>query len=330
MIKFSASPRKVWAVAEAERLAYGYLFNPTFATETSLIEPLPHQRIAVYKHLLQHQRLRFLLADDAGAGKTIMTGLYIREMLSRRLIHRVLIVSPAGLLGNWQREMNKLFSLPFRIATGNEAKSTNPFIGENSNLLIVSVDTLVGERMFSRLQESPVIPYDLVIFDEAHKLSADREPDFYIRKIKRYQLAEALVGINDDENCQLEWTCQHLLLLTATPHQGKDFPYYYLWRLLEPEVLSTYDAFNTYPPASRQQHFMRRTKEEMVRFDGTLIYPMRISDTLSYELTQGEISEQTLYEKTTHYIENYYNRAQILNRSAAKLAMSVFQRRSLA
>ena len=138
------------------------------------------------------------------------------------------------------------------------------------------------------------------------------------------------MGINDDENCQLEWTCQHLLLLTATPHQGKDFPYYYLWRLLEPEVLSTYDAFNTYPPASRQQHFMRRTKEEMVRFDGTLIYPMRISDTLSYELTQGEISEQTLYEKTTHYIENYYNRAQILNRSAAKLAMSVFQRRSLA
>jgi SNF2 family DNA or RNA helicase len=111
IIDFSAHPRQVWAIAEAERLGYGYLFNPTFATETSLIEPLPHQRIAVYKYLLKSHRLRFLLADDAGAGKTIMTGLYIREMLSRRLINRVIVIPPAGLMGNWQREMNKLFSL---------------------------------------------------------------------------------------------------------------------------------------------------------------------------------------------------------------------------
>lgn len=327
-IDFATGPEIVWVVAEGERLTYGHLFNPTFATETSLIEPLPHQRIAVYEHLLKQTRLRFLLADDAGAGKTIMAGLYIREMLSRRLIRRVLIAPPAGLVGNWKREMKTLFSLPFRIIVGSEAKSGNPFIGADSDLLIISVDTLAGERMFSRLQEPDVVPYDLVIFDEAHKLSADREPDFYIRKTNRYQLAEALVKIDtEDTRWQLGWSCQHLLLLSATPHMGKEFPYYCLWRLLEPEVLSTPDAFNAYPLAARCRHFIRRTKEEMVRFDGSPIYPMRLSDTLSYNLTQGEISEQTLYDETTNYIQTYYNRARILNSSAARLAMSIFQRR---
>lgn len=257
-----------------------------------------------------------------------MTGLYIRELLSRRLIRRVLIVPPAGLVGNWEREMKALFSLTFRIASGSEAKSNNPFIGVDSDLLIISVDTLAGERMFSRLCEPEVLPYDLVIFDEAHKLSADREPDFYIRKTQRYQLAEALAGIEtEDERWQMTWSCRHLLLLTATPHMGKDFPYYFLWRLLEPAVLSTFEAFNSYPLEVRQRYFLRRTKEEMVRYDASPIYPMRISDTLSYELTQGVVSEQTLYDETTHYIQFFYNRAQILNRSAAKLAMSVFQRR---
>ena len=114
-IDFSAAPEVVRVIAEGERLRYGHLFNPSFATEISLIDPLPHQRIAVYEHMLKQTRLRFLLADDAGAGKTIMAGLYIREMLARRLLHRVLIVPPAGLVGNWQRELRTLFSLPFRV-----------------------------------------------------------------------------------------------------------------------------------------------------------------------------------------------------------------------
>ena len=105
---------------------------------------------------------------------------------------------------------------------------------------------------------------------------------------------------------------------------GKDFPYYALWRLLEPEVLSTVDAFNAYPADARRRHFIRRTKEEMVSFDGKRIYPSRVSDTLSYDLSQGEISEQALYDRTTDYIDHYYNRARILNRSAARFAMSVF------
>ena len=328
IVDFRAAPDAVKAVAEAERLSFGHLFNPAFATEISLIDPLPHQRIAVYGQMLGQPRLRFLLADDAGAGKTIMAGLYIREMFTRRLVRRVLIVPPAGLIGNWRREMATLFGLPFRLITGADARTDNPFLGPESNLLIVSVDTLAGPRMFARLQEPAVLPYDLVIFDEAHKLSARRDPDGTFRPTDRYCLAQAIAGIRDAHpRWALGWSAHHLLLLTATPHMGKDYPYYCLWRLLEPEILSTPDAFSAYPNDARRRHFIRRTKEEMIRFDGSRIYPTRISDTLSYDLTQGDVSEQRLYDETTSYIETYYNRARILNRSAARLAMSVFQRR---
>jgi len=325
---FTSDPEIVRIVAEGHRLTYGHLFNPAFATEISRIDPLPHQRIAVYEHMLSQPRLRFLLADDAGAGKTIMSGLYIREMLTRRLIRRVLIVPPSGLVGNWEREMRQLFSLPFRIIRGGEARTGNPFKGPASDLLIVSIDTLAGDRMLSRLQEWGVEPYELVIFDEAHKLSARQDPDGTFRATDRYLLAEILAGINNESpRWQLDWSARHLLLLTATPHMGKDFPYYCLWRLLEPEVLSTFTAFSSYPKSARDVHFIRRTKEEMVRYDGTRIYPERISDTLSYDLSKGEPSEQALYDTTTHYIQTYYNKARLLNRSAVCFAMSILQRR---
>lgn len=333
-LDFSAPSDVILTITEGYRLAYGHQYNPSFATETSAIDPLPHQRIAVYEHMRSQPRLRFLLADDAGAGKTIMSGLYIREMLARRLIHRILIVPPAGLVGNWERELRTLFGLHFQIISGTDVRNGNPFTEENSNLIIISIDTLAGDRAFSRLQESSVQPYDLVIFDEAHKLSADREPDFHVRKTDRYRLAEALAGVRSDHarpeeinRWRLSWAVQHVILLTATPHMGKDFPYYCLWRLLEPEALATFDAFNVYPADARARHFIRRTKEEMVRFDGSPIYPTRISDTLSYELSQGKVSEQALYDLATGYIEYYYNRSRILNRSAARLAMSIFQRR---
>jgi hypothetical protein len=276
---FSTDPELVRVVAEGHRLAFGHQVNPTFAVETALIDPLPHQRIAVYQHLLPQSRLRFLLADDAGAGKTIMAGLYQCEMLARRLVRRILVVPPAGLVGNWESELRKLFGLPFRIVAGSEARAGNPFTGPNSDLVIVSVDTLSGERMFGRLKDPATEPYDLVIFDECHKLAADRQPDFTIRKTDRYRLAEALSGVpTDDERWSLGWHCHHVLLLSATPHMGKDYPYYCLWRLLEPEALATVDAFHAYPADARRRHFIRRTKEEMVYFSGKRIYPKRVSD----------------------------------------------------
>jgi len=327
-VDFLAPADPVRLVTEAERLSFGHLANPAFATEISLIDPLPHQRIAVYEHMLRQPRLRFLLADDAGAGKTIMAGLYVREMLARRVIRRVLIIPPAGLVGNWERELRTLFSLEFRIVRGAAARSTNPFAGSDGDRVICSLDTLRQDQAFSRLQEEEVEPYDLVIFDEAHKLSADREPDLTIRKTDRYKLAEALAGVlQSDARWALPWAAHHLLLLTATPHMGKDFPYFALWRLLEPEALATVDAFNAFPPEARAKNFIRRTKEEMVRFDGKPLYPRRETNTLSYDLSQGTVSEQALYDDTTAYMEAFYNKARILNRSAAKLAMSVFQRR---
>jgi hypothetical protein len=129
-----------------------------------------------------------------------------------------------------------------------------------------------------------------------------------------------------DHGC-LGWSAHHLLLLTATPHMGKPFPYYCLWRLLEPEIFSTETAFGSFPADDRKKYFARRVKEEMVDLRGAPLYPLRVCDTHSYELSQGPLSEQELYDKTTAYIRHFYNQARLLNRSAARFAMTIFQRR---
>lgn len=330
-VDFMGDGLAVRAMVEGERLAFGHLANPAFATEVSKIDPLPHQRIAVYEHMLRQPRLRFLLADDAGAGKTIMTGLYIREMLARRLIQRILVVPPAGLVGNWQSEMRELFGMEFVVLTGADmaARNSNPFsTGANADRVICSVDTLRGDRAFSRLAEAEVAPYDLVVFDEAHKLSARQDADLTIRRSARYELAEALAGVaNRKSEWNLGWSARHLLLLTATPHMGKDYPFFALWKLLDPQTFSTIDAFQAMPRESRERFFIRRTKEEMVTFDGKPLYPKRNADTFSYDLTQGPVSEQALYDQTTEYLRHIYNRAKMLNKTAAQLALGVFQRR---
>lgn len=243
-LDFGGRPEALRSVVDGERLRFAYQSNPTFAMEISRIEPLPHQHIAVYEHMLPQPRLRFLLADDAGAGKTIMTGLYVREMLSRGLLRRILIVSPAGLVGNWQRELRRLFQLDFRIVTGADAADDNPFAGRDGDQVIVSVDTLARGRAFDRLGEADTEAYDLVVFDEAHKLSARRDVGYRIRKTQRYQLTEAIAGVSEAQaDWTLPWETHHLLLLTATPHMGKNFRYYCLWRLLQPDALPTQEAF---------------------------------------------------------------------------------------
>ena len=311
---FQADANLVRLIAEAHRLRHAYLFNPIFATETSLIDPLPHQFIAVYDHLLKHFPLRFLLADDAGAGKTIMTGLYIQELLLRQQVERVMIVPPAGLIGNWERELRVGFRLQFSILTSAGAAHTNPFVGTQNRLAIVSLDTLRQERMQEYLVEAQ--PYDLIVFDEAHKLSANFESDGTIRKSKRYQLAEK-IALQE----------KNLLLLTATPHMGKDDAYYFLWRLLLPEHLTAQKAFRRMSDSEKSNHLLRRMKEEMVNFEGKPIYPPRYSRTIAYPLKRGEISEQSLYDAVTEYCETYFDLAGQYNRMAAKMAMMVLQRR---
>ena len=309
-LDFAGDPEAVAAVAEALRLAHGHQFNPAFASETARIDPLPHQRIAVYEHMLPREPLRFLLADDASAGKTVMTGLYIREALARGHLRRVLIVPPAGLVGNWERELRTLFGLRFCIVSGSDLKAGNPFRGAHGDLVIVSLDTLVGEEMFGALREAGVAPYDLVVFDEAHKLSASTH-NHRTRKSRRYELAEALAGGGAPAArfAGLGWSARHLLLLTATPHMGKESPYHHLWRLLDPHIFSTVEALHAFPRAVRGRHFIRRAKEEMVGLDGRPLYRRRTCDTFSYDLTPGPQGEQALYDLTAAYLRRIYDRA---------------------
>ena len=321
-LDFAGDPEAVLAIAEAWRLIYGHQFNPVFASETSRIDPLPHQRVAVYERMLLQDPLRFLLADDAGAGKTIMTGLYVREMLSRSRLRRVLVVPPAGLVGNWQRELRNLFRLDFSIVSGADVVSAW------ADLAIVSLDTLAGGRAFGALREAGgEAAYDLVVFDEAHKLAASQD-EHRVRKTRRYELAEALAGccVPAERFAGLTWSARHLLLLTATPHMGKFSPYHHLWRLLDAQVFPTEDALRRFPASDRNRHFIRRTKEEMVDLQGQPIYPHRACDTFSYDLSPGPDGEQALYDDTTEYLRVNYNRA-LRNQPAISLAMSVFQRR---
>ena len=159
-------------------------------------------------------------------------------------------------------------------------------------------------------------PYDLVVFDEAHKLSARYELDGTVDTSKRYELAERIAAQE-----------KNLLLLTATPHMGKDDAYYFLWRLLLPEHLAAQKAFERLPDKEKSKHLLRRMKEEMITFDGEPIYPPRLSRTIAYPLKQGGVSEQSLYDAVTAYCEKYFDLAGQYNRSAAKMAMMVLQRR---
>ena len=324
---FAGDPEAVLAVADALRLSFGHQFNPAFAIETSRIDPLLHQRFAVYERMLKQDPLRFLLADDAGAGKTIMTGLYVREMLSRGRLKRVLIVPPAGLVGNWRRELQTLFRLDFRIVTGADARGSNPFRGAGSDRVIVSMDTLAGETMFEALRRAGGPAYDLVVFDEAHKLGV-RERGVRVERTLRYKLAEALAVGADSGSAfgGLGWTARHLLLLTATPHMGKSLPYAWLWRLLDADAFGAVEAVRRAPQPTRDRHFLRRTKEEMVGLDGEPLYPQRKCSTFTYELSGGDSGEQDLYDRTTQYLDEHYGRA-LDNQPAVELAKTVFQRR---
>lgn len=322
---FTSTSEKVRVAVEAERLAQAYKVNPAFASEISRIDPLPHQRIAVYDHMLKQYPLRFLLADDAGAGKTIMCGLYIREMLARKRIRRILIVPPAGLVGNWKNELFTLFQLEAVIVTGAMIRdnSVNPFT--EHDLAICSIDTIRTPQAMKCLGEGT--PYDLSVFDEAHKLTCDRFGDSKIKESERYKTASAIAGADfhkPQSERLLPWHTTHVLLLTATPHMGKDYPYFALWRILEPQLFPTIRAFEEADPDLKAAHFIRRTKEEMVTLQGTPLYPMRCSSTLSYILSDDE---RQLYDATTDYLRYIYNKAENSNRSASQLALSVFQRR---
>lgn len=311
-LDFEGDPEAVKLVVDAHRLRNGHLFNRAYGLELSRVVPLPHQRIAVYENLLPHAPLRFLLADDAGAGKTIMTGLYILEMLNRGRIRRVLICCPKGLVFNWQRELRFFFELNFTILKGADFKDNDPLSDADPPFFIMSVDTAATVPVRDKLTAKGGKGFDLVVFDEAHKLSWG-DPNRADSKTMRYRLAEALAH-----------RTANLLLLTATPHMGKEFPYFALWRLLDPAVFSTAEVLRTLPPEKRDRHFIRRLKEEMVTYDGQPIYKPRLTQTVPVKLTPEELA---FYEAATAYIQWSYENNRALNKNAAAMVVAVLQRR---
>ncbi|WP_228486509.1 helicase-related protein [Paludibaculum fermentans] len=311
-LDFEGDAEAVKLVVDAHRLQNGHLFNKAFGLELSRVVPLPHQRIAVYEQLLPQNPLRFLLADDAGAGKTIMTGLYIREMINRGRLKRAIICAPAGLTWNWRRELRHFFDLEFTILRGADFAKGDPLTEPGAGLFIISVDTAATDAVRERLTAATLPRFDLAVFDEAHKLSWG-DPNRPDSKTRRYRLAEAL-----------SHRATHLLLLTATPHMGKRFPYYALWRLLDPQVLSTQDAFDALVPEKRTKYFIRRLKEEMVDYHGQPIYKPRLCQTITFRLSSAE---NRFYDAATDYLKWSYENNRTSNKNAAAMVVAVLQRR---
>ncbi|MDA2938965.1 SNF2-related protein, partial [Acidobacteria bacterium AH-259-A15] len=281
-------------VSEAYRINLAWLFDPYVAITTSIIEPLPHQISAVYEEMLPRQPMRFLLADDAGSGKTIMAGLLIKELKIRGDLDRCLIISPGSLTDQWQDELWEKFGLNFEVLTTDMIKAVrtaNPF--EHKGYLIARMDQLArNEDLQEKLKAAP--DWDLVICDEAHRMSGH----FFgneIKLTKRYQLGR-VVGSH----------CRNFLLMTATPHNGKEEDFQIFLALLDGDRFEGKfrDGVHTAEPSD----LMRRlVKEDMLRFNGKRIFPERHSHTVQYDLSP---LEARLYSEVTDYVREEMNRVE--------------------
>lgn len=205
---FDGEPNEFWLAAETRRMRTAYLFDPHTALGTSDVRPLPHQLRAVYQELLPRHPLRYVLADDPGAGKTIMAGLYIKELILRGDGGNVLVVAPGSLVDQWQDELSQKFSLEFdQLSRDRIVADGNPFA--RGGLWIARLDVLA--RNTEGIQDKALeVDWDLVVADEAHKASASVFSG-EVKKTKRYQMFE-----------QLGARARNLLLMTATPHTGKE------------------------------------------------------------------------------------------------------------
>jgi SNF2 family DNA or RNA helicase len=301
-------------VSEAHRIRLAHLFDPLLAVHTSLVESLPHQITAVYGEMLDRQPLRFLLADDPGAGKTIMAGLLIRELLMRGDLQRCLIVCPGSLAVQWQDELHQKFHLPFDILTNDriETARTGNALAEMS-LVIARLDKLSrSEELQAKLQQTD---WDLIICDEAHKMSAS----FFggeIRETKRYRLGKLLSGVT-----------RHFLLMTATPHNGKEEDFQLFMALLDGDRFE--GKFRDGVHVADTSDLMRRmVKEELLKFDGKPLFPERIAHTVSYPLSDLEAH---LYQQVTEYVKEEFDRADKLLNEGRKgtvgFALTILQRR---
>ena len=310
---FDANADSFRLASEAYRINFAYLFEPYLAVQASLIEPLPHQISAVYEKMLVRQPLRFVLADDPGAGKTIMTGLLIKELNIREDVQRCLIVCPGTLVEQWQDELRRKFRLNFDILTGERirtAASGNVF-GE-VNFCIASMDLLArNEDIQEKLKSTD---WDLIVCDEAHKMTATIQGN-EIRRTNRFKLGEELRQIT-----------RHFLLLTATPHNGKDADFYLFMSLIDPDRFE--GAKRIQNPVDVSDIMRRLVKEDLLTFEKKKLFPERRAYTVNYSLSQQETE---LYKSVTDYVADGFNRADRLDndskRNSVGFAMTILQRR---
>lgn len=307
---FSGDGEAAFLALEARRIRLAYLFDPLQAVHVSQVDPLPHQIDAVYHHMLRQARLRFLLADDPGAGKTIMAGLLLKELKYRGLVERALIVVPGHLIDQWLREMRERFGEAFRVVDRAALKgSWRENLWRSYPQLITSVDFAKQDDVLASLDE---VDWDLVIVDEAHKLSAWRYGD-KTKKTQRYRLGEVLSK-----------TSRYLLFLTATPHRGDPENFRLLLELLEPGMYATVDILSEASRRGENILFLRRLKEDLKTFDGVPLFPPRHVHTVTYRLSP---KERELYGALTRYVREQYNLALSQEKRNVAFALLILQRR---
>lgn len=310
---FDADANLLRLASEAYRINLAHIFDPYLAVHTSAIEPLPHQISAVYQEMLPRLPLRYILADDPGAGKTIMTGLFLKELIVRGDLKRCLIVSPGNLAEQWQDELYRKFNLRFEILSNDRIESAvSGNVFTETNYCIARLDKLSrNEEIQEKLKVSE---WDLIVCDEAHKMSATVWGG-EIKYTKRFQLGRLLSSIT-----------RHFLLLTATPHNGKEEDFQLFMSLIDQ------DRFEGAARSSQQaidvSDVMRRlVKEDLLKFDGTPLFPERLAYTVNYDLSPREA---VLYDAVTDYVQDEFNRADQLNnerKTTVGFALTILQRR---
>jgi len=315
-LDFGADARDFFLGVEANRIRLAFEFDPLFALNASRVDAVPHQLEAVYKYMLSHHSaVRYLLADDPGAGKTIMTGLGLREMKMRGLVDSCLVVVPGHLKYQWLRELKEKFGEQFTVidrGTLDSSYGTN--VWKDRRWCITSLDFVRQDEIRETLENAR---WDLVVVDEAHKMSAYLYGE-KTRKTKRYQVGEVLAR-----------NATNLMLLTATPHRGDPENFRLLLSLLDPNVFSSGESMERVLENDKEQYVLRRMKEELKGFDGKKLFPPRDVATVGYQLSKPEMD---LYEHVTRYVSKYHSRA--LNvaderrRRNITLALIMLQRRA--
>ncbi|MFX0171790.1 MAG: helicase-related protein [Candidatus Hodarchaeota archaeon] len=292
-----------------------------FALQTTSIDSLPYQIEAVYLKILPTVPIRFMLADEAGAGKTIMAGLVFSELKARQLASRLLIIVPRILVEKWQNDFLIFFNEKLDFITGSDVRNKSFSIWNPGYpyQCIMSMDTAKQEEIRDLLK---AVHWDLIIIDEAHKLSATfrYEKGFQtLDATERYRLGQVLSN-----------TTSQLLLLTATPHKGDPDAFRLIFNLLDEAIAIDEASLEKEIKKDGSSIFLRRLKEKMVRNDGSKIFTDRNARTLTFRLEKRSPKTHRLYHAVTNYVREYFGKAfqeDPSRRSAIGFAMTILQRR---